>query len=140
MLADPQNQHLIRKIKAALEVKIRPCAMIFREQPDTPWEDFDFVLVEAYQMLISETCPSCGQYIWVCRSGSTNVRFNVNSSVCYGERALEEYKNKKLPMQERSKAKKEHGKDWGRTYFVEALPVDEDEPMPTRKEYYENLV
>ena len=113
---------------------MRPCAMIYREQPDTPWEPFDFALAEAYTLMEAEKCGQCNNPIWLCNSNSTNLRFQVKTHTCRAARALEEYKDGLKPKDQR--AKKDDKKFWGKYYSTEALPIYEDDPMPTRKEFF----
>lgn len=134
MLASPGNQHLIRKIKASITAGIRPCAMIFREQPGKDWEPYDFALIEAYQILQDEVCPKCGQPIWLCRSDSPRIEFGVEETVCYATRAIEE-RNAKSG---KDKPTKEQRKEWGRIrYAVPRVPDNETGDLPTRKDFYE---
>lgn len=136
MLTWDGNRHLITKIKAAITASIRPCAMIFHEQPTDPWLPFDFKLLEAFQMLQDETCPKCGHPVWLCRSTSNNVAFKVQTATCYAEKA-------QLAAEDSKKSKKEKAdsKDrakWGQyTYVVPYNPPNADGPLPTRREFYE---
>lgn len=115
--------------------------MIFREQPDEPWTDFDFALIEAYQTIQDETCPQCGNPVWLCRSDSKEIYASVKTGECRGAKALEKYKDSKKSAKDR--AKKEEAREWGKSYFVEfdLLPIEkaDGKTMPTRKDYYEGL-
>ena len=136
MLTWDGNRHLITKIKTAITASIRPCAMIFHEQPTDPWLPFDFKLLEAYQMLQDETCPQCGHPIWLCRSTSNNVAFKVQTATCYADRALKEAEDSKKPKKE--KADKATRSEWGEyKYTLPYTPPNSEGGLPTRREFYE---
>jgi hypothetical protein len=138
VLVEPANRHVITKIKAAITAGIRPSAMIFHEQPTAPWVDFDFVLLEAYQMLQDETCPKCGHPVWLCRSSSNRVEFKVNSGFCAGERALRENEASQMTASDRRKIDKKERSGWGKFYFtVPVSPPNVEGGLPSRREYYE---
>lgn len=109
--------------------------MIFHTPPSDPWEQFDFKLLEAYQILQDETCPHCGNPVWVCRSTNPRIRFKMQKSVCFAERYEEEWKNRK----NRRMGK---GETWspgpGEQWFP-VLDLPEGEPMPTRMDYIKEL-
>lgn len=105
--------------------------MLFYEQPDEPWIEFDFMLIEAFQMLEDETCSECGNPIWVCRNDSaTNVGFKIKTTVCYAKAELDKWRDK----QDKKKAKAKPGE----LPYIVAYTYD-DGPMPTRQDYYESL-
>lgn len=112
--------------------------MIFYEQPTDPWVKFDFMLIEAYQILQDETCPKCGHPVWLCRSESNAVQFKVSPNVCYAERALKEYEDQKKPHGERAdgKAKKEWGVFFSTAPFV---PQNVEGDLPTRGQFYDEM-
>lgn len=110
--------------------------MIFHEQPSAPWSDWDFSLLEAYQILQDETCPKCGQPSWLCRTTDPRVRFTVHESTCYAEKALMEKADSEKPSKE--KAKKGQKAEWGRSRFARAeVNPARGDSLPTRKEAYE---
>ena len=127
------------RIKAAITAGVRPCAVVFREQPRLDWTDMDFKLLEAYQTLQDEICPQCGFPVWQCRSTDDRFAWHTETSVCYATRAREEaeWRNEngsKSPSQDERKS-------WGRfTYASPKLAghYDEDTDLPTRREFYEN--
>lgn len=105
--------------------------MLFHEQPTDPWNDFDFLLVEAMQILEDETCNECGNPIWVCRNeDATHVGFKIKTTICYGKaeldrwQAAQEKRNKKLGP--------------GEMPYILAYTYD-DSPMPTRASFYKSL-
>lgn len=110
--------------------------MIFHEQPTAPWVAFDFLLLEAHQMLQDEICPKCGHPVWLCRSSSDAVQFKVQTDYCAGERALREAEDRAKPMKDRADRKEK--KHWGEfRYTVPYAPPGQE--LPTRNEYYEEL-
>lgn len=141
VLAQRENQYLIPKIKAAITAGIRPCAMIFHEQPTDDWIPFDFLLLEAYQRLQDEICPRCGHPVWLCRSKSNTVDFKVQSGLCYAEKALKVAEVGRISdKKSRDAAKKElrhAGQFW---YTVPYVPPNiPNGELPTRDDYYSEL-
>nr|DAW17423.1 MAG TPA: hypothetical protein [Caudoviricetes sp.] len=106
--------------------------MLFREQPNLPWTEFDFLLVEAWQMLQDETCSQCGNPIWICRNDSaSNVGFKVKTSVCYATAELDKWREK----EDKRKVKR---KAYGESPYVIPYTYD-DSPLPTRSQYLNSL-
>lgn len=109
--------------------------MIFHEQPNDDWTPFDFLLLEAYQMLQDEICPKCGHPIWLCRSDSPNVEFRVDGAVCQAERALKAYEDQKASSTQ--KADRATRKTWGTFYYTMPFTPDNIKgDLPTRDEFY----
>ncbi len=105
--------------------------MLFHEQPSDPWTPFDFMLLEAYQILQDETCNECGHPIWVCRNEeASNVGFKVKIAKCFAKAELDKWQE--------SQEKKSSKKSYGEYPYVTAYTYDNG-PMPTRTEYYEQL-
>ncbi|CAB4148706.1 hypothetical protein UFOVP536_19 [uncultured Caudovirales phage] len=116
------------KLRAAVENNIRPCAMFFHEQPSDPWTKFDFMLLEAYQILKDETCNDCGNPIWICHNEfANNVGFKVKSTVCYAKAELEKH-NERVAKNSSTKQR------YGETDYTVAYTYD-DSPMPSRMSY-----
>jgi hypothetical protein len=112
--------------------------MIFHEQPSAEWTPFDFMLLEAYQILQDEICPKCGHPIWLCRSNSSRVEFKVEGAVCQAERSLREYENNRRPSTERANAKER--KEWGLFHYtVPFTPLNVEGGLPSRQEFYEEF-
>jgi hypothetical protein len=122
----------VTRIKAAITASIRPVSMIFHEQPSDPWTPFDFMLLEAYQMLQEETCAECGNPIWVCRNDNAhNVGFKVKTSTCYAKAELDKWHDKQ--------SKKDGAKNnFGEIPYVVPYTYDESD-LPTRTSYYKYL-
>lgn len=112
--------------------------MIFYIQPTLPWDSWDFKLIEAYQILQDETCPKCGQPIWLCRSEDPRVAWKRGTSVCYASRELEERSwRRDNPKKKATAADKER---WGLIEFATPfVPPTQGETLPTRKDFYESL-
>ena len=106
--------------------------MLFQEQPSDPWVPFDFLLIQAYQILQDETCNECGNPIWICRNDNAHtVGFKVKTSVCYANAELERWREK----QEKKSSKK---KTYGESPYVVPYTYDDSE-LPTRMSYYTYL-
>lgn len=120
------------KVRAAIENKVRPTAILFQEQPGEAWTKFDFLLLEAYQMLQDETCNQCGSPIWICRNEfATNVGFKVKSVKCFAKAELERH----AEIQEKRGNKK---KTYGEQDVVVPYTYDDGE-FPSRAGYFEGL-
>lgn len=106
--------------------------MLFREQPTDPWTELDFLLVEAIQILEDETCPECGNPIWVCRNESAaNVGFKVKVATCYAKAELDKWT-------EKESKKKETAKKHGQYPYTVAYTYDGSD-MPSRMQFYQEL-
>lgn len=136
----PANRHVIRKIKTAITANIRPLSLIFHEQPHKPWEPFDFLLLEAYQILQDETCPRCGHFVWLCRSDDNRLDFKVRTDVCAADRKLKlaEY-NAKPPKERDAKKDKALIGSFGKFFYTVPEMILDDVKMPTRADYYRSL-
>lgn len=112
--------------------------MLFHEQPTDPWNQYDFKLLEAFQILKDETCPQCGNPVWLCHSDSPNVAFKAWETVCHATKEMLRREDSKKPRKER--ASKDEKAEWGKTTSMIAYkPEYADGEMPTRREYYESL-
>lgn len=109
--------------------------MIFHEPPSDPWVAFDFKLLEAYQILQDETCPSCGNPIWICRSSNHRIRFKMQKSVCFAEKYEEEWKRGKS----RRLGKDKNWEPGPGEHWYPVLELEGDGPMPTRLDYIKEL-
>jgi hypothetical protein len=106
--------------------------MLFYEQPNEPWTDFDFMLLEAYQILQDEICNECGNPIWICHNEeAANVGFKVKTTKCFAKAELERW-------QEKEDKKKVKRKAYGERPYVVAYTYDGSE-MPSRMDYYQSL-
>ena len=56
--------------------------MLLRAQPTEPWTDYDFLLLEAYQIVEDERCPQCGYPTWLCRNEDNDIQFRVRPVTC----------------------------------------------------------
>jgi|AntAceMinimDraft_7_1070363.scaffolds.fasta_scaffold01931_6 hypothetical protein len=107
--------------------------MLFHEQPNEPWNEFDFLLVEAMQILQDETCNQCGNPIWICRNEeANNVGFKIKKSKCFAQAELDKHR-------EKEEKKKTSKKAYGETDYASAYTYDGTE-FPSRQSYYEGLL
>jgi hypothetical protein len=105
--------------------------MLFHEQPDKPWTEFDFMLVEALQILEDETCSECGNPVWVCRNEeATNVGFKIKTTKCFAKAELEKWRE----VEDKKKNKKKHGE----MPYIVTYTYDNG-ALPTRNGYYQGL-
>ena len=106
--------------------------MLFHEQPTDPWVPFDFMLLEALQVLEQETCSECGNPIWVCRNDDAhNVGFKVKTTTCYAKAEMDRWQER---QQKNNKSLAP-----GELPYTIAYTYD-DGPMPTRKSYYDAMM
>lgn len=84
------------------------------------------------QILEDETCPQCGNPIWVCRNeNADNVGFKIKIGKCFAEAELEKWKEK----EEKKKSKK---KTYGEYPYTVAYTYDNSD-MPSRTQFYRAL-
>ena len=109
--------------------------MIFHEQPTDKWTRFDFLLLEAYQVLQDETCPQCGQPVWLCRSDSPDVNIKVRKATCNVSAAVE----KKRKALEKGARNGKPALAAGEYLYpiIEPIPVP-GAKLPTRRDFYES--
>jgi hypothetical protein len=84
-------------------------------------------LAQAYQTIEDEKCPKCGVPIWHAYSEDNIIEFELDHIDCYAcahKDEAEEKEKKKTP---------------GRTTFVKAKSALEDEPLPTREDFWREL-
>ena len=113
--------------------------MVFRVQPNRNWEDLDFKLIEAYQVLTDETCPKCGQPVWLCRNTGEQIEWSTATTTCYATRALEQKQEARKSSKDK-KATKEEKQSWGRIeYAFPRVPSNREGNLPTREEYFKSL-
>lgn len=128
------------QIQASITAAIRPTSMIFQEQPTEPWTKYDFLFLEAYQIIKNETCPKCGHPIWLCRSDSNTFDWEVRDYVCAADRALRA-KEYKRTNGKTAKPSPEERREWGREYY--AIPEPHKDAgfteLPTRRDFYNSL-
>ena len=76
-------------IEASITAGIRPTAMILHTQPRKPWNDFDFLCIEAHEIVLRERCPQCQLPRWMCHNTDGDVGFEIEEDVCFAIRELE---------------------------------------------------
>lgn len=79
----------LRSLKSAVSGGLRPSALIERKKPHGEWKWYDYTLFEAVQRVSDETCSVCGLPLYVCRSNSSDIQFDVRVDFCNGAEALE---------------------------------------------------
>lgn len=110
-------------------------SMIFHEQPTKKWKPFDFLLLEAYQILQDETCPSCGHPIWLCRSTDRNVVVSVGKAKCFVTAELEKVQDKYA-----SKKSKKDQLQGGEYLYANVKTIEKGTMLPSREDYYKSLI
>lgn len=113
--------------------------MMFHTQPNDKWQPFDFKLIEAYQMLQDETCPKCGQPVWLCRSDDPTIAWKRNESICYASRELEKQAWSR-DHEAKDKPTAKDKKRWGLVeYATPYVPPNQEGTLPTREAFYKSL-
>ena len=106
--------------------------MLFHEQPNKKWTKFDFLLIEAYQMLQDETCQLCGNPVWICiNEFADNVGFKIKTAKCFAKAELDMY-------QEREEKKNKKRKRHGEQEYIVAYTYDNGD-FPSRMSYLNAL-
>lgn len=106
--------------------------MLFHEQPTDPWVDFDFMLLEAYQILEEETCSECGNPVWVCRNEDANwIGFKVKTAKCFAKAELDKWVEAREKKESKSKA-------YGEYPYVVVESYD-GTPVPSRSDFFRGL-
>jgi hypothetical protein len=100
-------------------------------QPDAKWTMMDKKLLMSWKIMEHETCGSCGQPLWICRSDSNNLSFAVRTKTCYAKAAMDKW--------EESPAGKKTLEKPGITPYIEPTRYDESIPLPTRLDWYKQL-
>ena len=107
--------------------------MIFRTQPTKKWNNWDFALIEAFQILDDEVCKQCGNPVWLCRSNSNKFEFRVKEEVCYASRKLEQVKDGKKKTKDR--APKSDRDNFGKYYYAVPALYPFEDTMPTSADF-----
>lgn len=70
---------------------LRPTCLIFRTQPDSEWDELDYILIEAYQVYEDETSQTTGQPLWLSRSGDPGLQFVIEEYIDAAQEAIDVY-------------------------------------------------
>lgn len=128
VLSQPRNYGYALSVQTAMELGLPPTVLIYDERQPDKWRPEDKKLAIAWTILQRETCKSCGQPMWLCRSDNRQLGFKVKTSVCYADKELNSKENKKRA--EKLKP--------GETQYVVPYMYD-DSPLPSRQEYMAGL-
>jgi hypothetical protein len=73
---------------------VPPTAQLFRKKRphQTPWTEWDYLLVEAVQTLEAERCR-CGLPVYICHSDDPHIRFRVEEDVCEASAAVDRFED-----------------------------------------------
>lgn len=63
--------------------------MIMGTQPRDDWDEFDFLLLEAYQILEDERCGQCGLPVWICKNEDSDIRIELEDDTCFVKREID---------------------------------------------------
>lgn len=85
VLTWPNNYGYYVAVKTAYQAHLPPSMFFTDSQPSDGWTKADKKLYMAYQILQDETCPHCGNPIWLCKSSERNLGFKVKINTCYSK-------------------------------------------------------
>lgn len=115
--------------------------MIMGTQPREDWDEFDFLLIEAYQILEDERCGQCGLPTWICHNDMDDpethgaiIEIALEDDTCFVKREIDA-ENEQNSKNDSYKAP--HG-TVSRPKVSHALgkPLD----FRVREAYYKNLI
>jgi hypothetical protein len=93
-------------------------SIISLAQPHDKWERLDFLLIKAYEYLMSAfTCPKCGGWIWDCSSEvdkASGLTHEVKDIICYKTQAIEQHEHDLRPPKDRQGVSSYEKGRWGR--------------------------
>jgi hypothetical protein len=101
-----------------------PTAVIRRAKDPHKPHPADYNFAEAVSTLLEEKCPQCGVPIWWAFSTNSEIGFKLKTITCQG--CL--HKETETKDQERKP---------GESKVVYAVPADDGESLPPRRDYYE---
>lgn len=130
VLTWPNNYYNAIAVQTAVEMGIPPTSLLTDEQPSKEWSRADKKLAMAWTILQKETCNSCGQPLWICRSTNRDLTFKIRRGLCFATQELEKFKESR------------NGKNLKKGEYPFAVPVmrnDDNAPLPSRREYFESL-
>jgi hypothetical protein len=107
--------------------------MIMGTQPRDDWDEYDFLLIEAHQILLSELCSQCGLPRWICHNEDSDVRIELTDDTCFVQREIDSQKE----QMQKNDVKPEHGTVWRPEVSTwSGASLD----FRVREAYYENLI
>lgn len=125
----PKHYHIALAVQTAMDLHLPPTFMLLEgKQPTDPWSRHDKKLAVAWTIMNKETCPKCGQPIWICRSSDKNLGFSVKVGLCYASAELEKWQDSK------------RGKNLKKGEYPYVVPtMYDDSPLPSRLDYLNGL-
>lgn len=105
--------------------------MILGVQPRKKWTRWDFLLIEAMEVMKSETCSQCGMPRWACHSENSHIRFRVEVDECMAKAEAERW------MDSRQAADKNYKPEPGTSPRAIPYTTDGSDLADYREEYYE---
>ena len=122
------NYYTLIAIQTAVDMSLPPTSFLTEKEPSAGWSREDKKLAMALTILNKETCGTCGNPLWVCRSANNKLSFHARKGICYADaerkRAQDKRQFKNLKP--------------GEYIYVVPQMID-DSPFPTRREYLEEL-
>jgi hypothetical protein len=104
--------------------------MVFGRDSRKPWDKWDRLLAEAYQILEGERCGQCGYPVYICANESEDVQFHLTEQAC----AVTE---KKARYGDNGRGKKKKELPEGTTLQPSVFLVSGGDPSSLRTAYYE---
>ncbi|MFF2388956.1 hypothetical protein [Agromyces sp. NPDC058104] len=115
----------------AIAAQIRPTALLIHTQPNEPWDEHDFLLLEAWAILQAEICKQCHLPKYICHNESHDLVFDVMEDSCGAAAALHE--------REQANARNDVKLDAGVQLYVRPVLLSGGDPATLRDAYYESL-
>lgn len=81
-------------MRASIAHGIRPSALILGRDSRKPWDKWDLLLAEAYQIMEAERCGQCGLPRWICHNEDSDIWFDIDQDTCFAKRELEELQDR----------------------------------------------
>ena len=121
----PHNYYLTCAVETAVKMGLPPtCLLIVEGQPSAPWSSADKKLAIAWTILQHETCGTCGNPLWICRSDDKNLQFKSSKNTCYAD----------AEYQKAQKAKQNQNMRPGQ--FLSVIPYMADgSALPSRRSF-----
>ncbi len=130
-LTRAHNFQIALALQTAMELRLPPLIFINEDrQPSDGWSAEDKKLALAWTILQKETCPKCGQPLWICRSSNNMLGFKVRKGLCYATAELERYN-------EAQEKKKQNLKPGEYLYTVPYMMNDTD--LPSRQDWLDEM-
>lgn len=119
-------------MRRAVEHHLRPTTFILHVQPHDPWDEYDFLLFEAYTLLQDELCGQCGMPRYLCHNDDRNLEIEILEDDCRTKVALHAYEEA-----DRIAGGEDYKPPVGTTLRPRYFLIEGGDPATVRDGYYE---